>query len=153
MPLKWLDLYGVRDVTDLVPLEGMPLEYLNVTGAAVDDSNSLGSLKALQILLIDDTRITDLGALRELRLERISLLHTAVTDLTPLQGMSLKQIRIDRPTEYQIGPPLKFAELGYRDGADVLREFIYWKRYEDKGLDWFDQNAIFDNVLGGQAVR
>ena len=58
-------------------------------------ASPLGSLKALRILLLDDTRITDLGALRELQLERISLLRTAVTDLTPLKGMSLKQLRID----------------------------------------------------------
>src|SRR5262249_50993083 len=29
MPLKWLDIYEVRGVTNLVPLEDMPLEYLN----------------------------------------------------------------------------------------------------------------------------
>jgi hypothetical protein len=38
----------------------------------------------------------------------------------------------------------------WRDKADVLREFIFWKQYEEKGLDYFDQKAIFDNVLGGK---
>jgi hypothetical protein len=128
MPLKWLDLYGVRDVTDLVPLQGMPLGYLNVTGAAVGDSYSLGTLKALRLLLIDDTRITDLGPLRELQLEQISLLRTAVTDLTPLKGMSLKRIRIDyRP-----------------DREKFLRSF--------KGLEFINDKpvAVFWKEVGGK---
>jgi hypothetical protein len=95
MPLKWLDLAEVRGVTDLFPLEGMPLEYLNMTGAAVDDLHSVSSLKSLRWLVLDGTRITTLEPLRPLRLERISLLHTGVTDLTPIQGMPLKRLRLD----------------------------------------------------------
>ncbi len=53
-------------------------------------------------------------------------------------------------TEYQTGPPQPFDELHWRDKADVLREFIDWKHYGDKGLDYFDHKAIFDNVLGGK---
>jgi serine/threonine protein kinase len=95
MPLKWLDLYDVRGVTDLLPLRGMPLEYLNVSGPFVSDATPLGSLKTLRWLILDDTKITDLGPLRSLRLERISLLRMAVTDLTPIEGMPLKQLRLD----------------------------------------------------------
>jgi hypothetical protein len=95
MPLKWLDLEEVRGVTNLVPLEGMPLEFLNVTGTALGNLDSVSSLKSLQRLVLDGTRITTLEPLRPLRLEQISLLRTGVTDLTPIQGMPLKKLRLD----------------------------------------------------------
>jgi hypothetical protein len=95
MPLKWLDLCEVRNVTSLAPLEGMPLEYLNVTGTALSNLDSVTSLKSLRWLILDGTRITTLEPLRPLRLEQISFLHTGVTDLTPLQGMPLKKLRLD----------------------------------------------------------
>ena len=31
-------------------------------------------------------------------------------------------------TELQTGPPVPFAELSWREQADVLREFIHWRR-------------------------
>jgi hypothetical protein len=95
MPLKWLDLTEVRGVTHLVPLEGMPLEYLNVAGTALGNLESVSSLKSLRLLVVDSTRITTLEPLRPLRLEQISLLRTGVTDLTPIQGMPLKVLRLD----------------------------------------------------------
>ena len=102
----------IRGVTDLAPLEGVPLEYLNLTGAAVDDLNSVASLKSLRRLLLDGTRITTLEPLRPLRLERISLLHTGVTDLTPIQGMPLKQLRLDyRPERKKFVRSFKELEL------------------------------------------
>jgi hypothetical protein len=52
-------------------------------------------------------------------------------------------------TELQTGPPVPFAELGRRDKADVL-EFISWDHYQEKGLDWLDQNAIESNVIEGK---
>jgi hypothetical protein len=57
------------------------------------------------------------------------------------------------PTEYQIGPPFPFSELGRRDKADVIDSFIHWNRYREKGLDWRDQNAIQNNVLDGKPPR
>jgi hypothetical protein len=95
MPLMRLDLYEVRGVTNLVPLDGMPLVYLNVTGAALGNLDAAPSLKSLRVLILDGTGIISLEPLRSLRLERISLLRTAVTDLTPIQGMPLKQLRLD----------------------------------------------------------
>jgi hypothetical protein len=63
-----------------------------------------------------------------LRLERISLLHTAVTDLTPLKGMSLKQIRIDyRPDREKFLRSFKRLELINDKPAAV-----FWKEVDAK---------------------
>src|SRR5262249_42760907 len=101
MPLKWLDLYGVRAITDLLPLEGMPLEYLNLTDVRVGGLDRLSSLKALRALILEGTGVTDLRPLRGLPLETISLLRTAVTDLSPLQQMPLKVLVLDYRPEHQ----------------------------------------------------
>ncbi len=53
------------------------------------------------------------------------------------------------PGEYQIGPPVPFAELDRRDKLDVLG-FIGWDRYGKRGLHWRDRLAIRDNVVEGK---
>jgi hypothetical protein len=112
MPLKRLDLAEVRGVSNLVPLEGMPLGYLNVTGTALGNLDSVRSLKSLTILIVDGTPITTLEPLRPLRLEQISLLRTGVTDLTPIQGMPLKLLRLDyRPDREKFVRSFKELEL------------------------------------------
>ncbi len=50
-------------------------------------------------------------------------------------------------TELQTGPPVPFAELNWREKADVLREFISWEYYGQQGLDSRDQEAIRNNVM------
>jgi len=51
-------------------------------------------------------------------------------------------------TELQTGPPVPFAELTWREQADVLREFIHWNRYPAR--DWNDEYTIRDNIAAGK---
>jgi len=51
-------------------------------------------------------------------------------------------------TEMQTGPPVPFAELTWREQADVLRSFIDWDRYPER--DWNDEYTIRDNIAGGK---
>jgi hypothetical protein len=51
-------------------------------------------------------------------------------------------------TELQTGPPIPFAELTWREQADVLREFIHWDRYPERA--WDDEYTIRDNVSAGK---
>lgn len=51
------------------------------------------------------------------------------------------------------GPPVLFAELTWREQADVLRSFIPWDHYSGQGLDGRDQNAIRNNVMDGKPAR
>jgi hypothetical protein len=128
MPLKWLDLCEVRAVTSLAPLDGMPLEYLNVTGAALGNLEAAPSLKSLRVLILDGTGITSLEPLRPLRLERISLLRTAVTDLTPIQGMPLKRLRLDyRPDREKF--VRSFTGLEFINDKPVG---VFWKEVDGK---------------------
>jgi hypothetical protein len=51
-------------------------------------------------------------------------------------------------TELQTGPPVPFAELTWREQADVLRSFIPWNRYPEAG--WLDEYRIRDNIAAGK---
>jgi Leucine-rich repeat (LRR) protein len=128
MPLKWLDLYGVHGITDLSPLGNMPLEYLNVSGTTVTDLHTVSTLKSLRWLLLDGTPISTLEPLRSLRLERISLLQTGLTDLTLIQGMPLKQLRLDyRPDRERF--VRSFEELEFINDKPVG---VFWNEVQGK---------------------
>ena len=51
-------------------------------------------------------------------------------------------------TELQTGPPVPFADLTWREQADVLREFIHWNRYPEAA--WDDGYRIRDNIAAGK---
>src|SRR5262245_47594057 len=53
-----------------------------------------------------------------------------------------------RLSELQTGPPIPFAELTWREQADVLRSFIRWDRYPERA--WDDEYRIRDNIAGGK---
>jgi hypothetical protein len=50
--------------------------------------------------------------------------------------------------ELQTGPPVAFAELSWREQADVLREFIHWSHYPERA--WNDEYTIRENIAGGK---
>lgn len=54
-------------------------------------------------------------------------------------------------TELQTGPPVPFAELTWREQADVLREFIHWDRYPERA--WNDEYTIRDNIAAGNRPK
>ena len=53
-----------------------------------------------------------------------------------------------RLTELQTGPPVPFAELTWREQADVLRSFIPWNRYPEAA--WNDEYRIRKNIAAGK---
>jgi len=56
-------------------------------------------------------------------------------------------------SELQTGPPIAFAELTWREQADVLDSFISWSHYQERGLGWRDQRAIEKNVRDGKPTQ
>ncbi len=51
-------------------------------------------------------------------------------------------------SELQTGPPVAFADLHWRDQADILREFIPWHRYPERA--WNDEYTIQKNIEAGK---
>lgn len=71
MKLEKLEMYAT-DVSDLSPLAGMPLKYLNI-------ASNRGQLR-------------DLRPLAGMPLERLNASSTGIADLSPLRGMPLREV-------------------------------------------------------------
>ena len=87
MPLDTLTVWA--KVSDLSPLKGMKLVNLYLPAINTDDLTALSDMKTLKDLSISDTEISDLSALKGLKLTRLDVSGTRVTDLSPLKGMKL----------------------------------------------------------------
>jgi serine/threonine protein kinase/Leucine-rich repeat (LRR) protein len=87
MPLDTLTVWA--KVSDLSPLKGMKLVNLYLPAINTDDLTALSDMKTLKDLSISDTEISDLSALKGLKLTHLDVSGTRVTDLSPLKGMKL----------------------------------------------------------------
>jgi hypothetical protein len=128
MPLQWLDVAEVRGVSDLGPLTGMPLDYLNLTDLPVSDLAPLASLKSLTALVLDGMPVSDLAPLRGLGLEKLSILNIPAKDHSPLKELPLKRLRLDyRADREQFVRSFK--------GLEVINDkpvAEFWKEVEGK---------------------
>jgi Leucine-rich repeat (LRR) protein len=82
-------------VSDLSPLKGMPLVYLNLAHLPVSDLSLFKDMTTLTTLVLDDMPVSDLSPLKGLPLESLRIYHTRVSDLAPLEGMRLRQLGLD----------------------------------------------------------
>ncbi len=97
-PLRGLQLTflncGGTPVADLTPLRGMPLTYLNCGYTRVADLTPITDMP-LTCLYCNCTRVSDLAPVRGMRLELLYSGGARVTDLSPLEGMPLHTLTAD----------------------------------------------------------
>lgn len=109
MPLVQLDASVLPQLDDLTPLKGMPLASLNLNRAhAVHD---LMPLKGMPLTFLDIGRCEKVRSLEPLRgtpLKDLWTYENGVTDLRPLQGMTLDYI--------------SFTPGNTKQGLEVIRE-------------------------------
>jgi Leucine-rich repeat (LRR) protein len=120
MPLTWLDLFDARGVTNLRPLQGMPLEYLNLSNLPVTDLSVLRGMTSLQQLVLDGTPVADLAPVKDLELRELAIQRTKISDLSALQQMELSQI--------------VFTPRNITKGLGILRDM---KSLKTIGIDWY----------------
>lgn len=80
-------------LVDISPLEGIPIEGLEVTSTLVKDISPLRN-SPLTSLRVDNTNVTDLSPIRNAKLTRLMILNTMISDLTPLQGMPMTYLHM-----------------------------------------------------------
>jgi serine/threonine protein kinase len=80
-------------LVDISPLEGIPIEGLEVTSTLVEDLSPLRNTP-LTFLRVDNTNVTDLSPIRNAKLNRLFIHNTMISDLTPLQGMALTYLHM-----------------------------------------------------------
>jgi Leucine-rich repeat (LRR) protein len=119
-------------VTDLSPLEGMPLQMLWLNGTPVRDITPLRGLPLVSLTLAD-TKVADISPLKGHPMQRLHIAGTEVTDLSPLQWMQLTRL-VFTPSRIKTG--LEYArnmksleEIGV-DFNERMRPAEFWRQYD-----------------------
>lgn len=80
-------------VTNIEPLRGLPLKFLDLTQLPISDLAPLAGMP-LNELYLEGTQVTDLTPLKGMPLRVLRMEHIPVSDLTPLAGMRLEQLNV-----------------------------------------------------------
>jgi len=103
MPLESLKL-GYTKVTDISPLKGLPLKHLDLVDSELTDISALEGmpLEGLDIRMCESGKITNLTALRGMKLKWLNLNPNTVTKgMDIIRDMkSLEQINRQAPDEF-----------------------------------------------------
>jgi Leucine-rich repeat (LRR) protein len=122
MPLKVLDIEYTK-VEDLEPIRGMPLEWISVTDTKVADIGALTGMKTLTNVGLGGTKVTDLTPLTGLTLSVVVINKLKIPSLSPLAGMPLKQLLAFETTIGDMSVisqlPLEHLHLGAAKLTDI----------------------------------
>jgi hypothetical protein len=105
LPLVFLDC-GWTKVSDLSALKGMPLDVLLCGNAPIAD---LSPLQGMTLTFLDcgGTQISDLSPLKGMPLSRLTCDRTQAPDLSPLRGMPLTSLNCSQNSHVSDLSPLK----------------------------------------------
>jgi formylglycine-generating enzyme required for sulfatase activity len=121
--LKRLDLWGCRQVTDAgwAPFKDLTLLQLGNTKVTDAGLAHVTGCKTLTHLYLDNTQVTEAGLthVKGTPLRLLAIENTGITDLTPLQGMPLEEIRL--------------TPKNITRGLDILRDM---KSLKTIGIEW-----------------
>ena len=111
MQLEFLEIVRATDLSDLRPLNDMPLSNnLSVCDSSVRDLSPLQGMP-LTSLWIGNTRVKDLTSLKGMPLTALGCWGTTVHDLTPLTGMQLTHLNLNGSSQVVDLTPLKGMPL------------------------------------------
>ena len=109
-------------LSDLSPLNGMPLANLYLWGTKVSDLSPLRGMP-LWLLICDGTQVTDLSPLQGMNLTNLGITQTKISDLSPLKGMNLTFFSFGNTLVSDISPlrgmPLNFVHFPQTKVADL----------------------------------
>jgi serine/threonine protein kinase len=89
--LRVLELVASRNIKDLSPLTGMPLDRLSLAYTKVSDLTPLTGME-LTNLNCDSIKVLDLSPLKGMPLKDLAIHNTLVSDLSPLARMPLTSL-------------------------------------------------------------
>lgn len=120
-------------VTQLTPLKGMQLKYLNIASTPIID---LSPLKGMQLnhVTLNHTPITDLSPLRGMPLQFLLMQGSNVSDLSPLDGMDLTDLAFT-PGAVTKGIEVirrmkSLKNIGGDGHGDRIPAAEFWKKYD-----------------------
>jgi len=124
MQLEELHLWGQSRLSNLRPIQGMPMTKFLCACTSVTDLSPLKGMR-LTSLQTQTTGVSDLTPLKGMPLEELWCFKTKITDLSPLLGMPLKILRCDFKTERDTAILRSIKTLETINGVTV-KEF--WQR-------------------------
>ncbi len=125
MPLTTLGLESHRNLSDISPLKGMPLTELSLWGCR--NFRDLTPVRGMPLtsLTLGGTAVSDLSPLAEIKsLRNVFLIDcAAVTDLSPIQRIPLKNLNIAHTNAKDVsvlkGMPLKALSITFKPDRDT----------------------------------
>jgi len=128
LPLSILDC-GNNPIADFSPLRGMPLNILRAKSTLVSDLSPLAE-SPIHVLQLAETPVKDLSPIKGCSLRLLSFWSTPVSDLSPLAGMTtLKRLECERTQVTDLSPlhGLKLEHLACQESPiedySILAEF------------------------------
>jgi internalin A len=103
MPISQLYLEENRRLSDLSPLRGMPLHKLYLENTAVENLAPVRGAPLMELNAVG-TRVKDLSPLVESRLQMLWLSGCPVTDLSPLKKVPLVSLTVENTPVADISP-------------------------------------------------
>ena len=76
-------------ITDISPLEGIGINYLELVGLPIEDYSVVRTLPNLKGLTLENAGLQDLEVVRGLPLTNLHVPNNKIVDLSPLKGMPL----------------------------------------------------------------
>ena len=136
-----------QQIEDISPLEGLPLEYLSLTGNQVRDIGPLSGCAGLQILDLGENPVRDIQLLRGLTMLReLNVEATGLTSLDVLSGSKLEKLnaRSTWVTDYGVLADCQGLRsliagdlpAGAWEGIGGLTGLEEWRVYSSSGLDF-----------------
>jgi serine/threonine protein kinase/Leucine-rich repeat (LRR) protein len=109
----WRVDFHSHPITDLAPLRGSRIGYLDLGRSPVTDLTPLRGLP-LDVLALSGTKVTDLAPIAGMKLTLLNLSRTTVKDISVVRGMPLREIYLGD------GVPVDLAPLHEIDTLEVV---------------------------------
>jgi serine/threonine protein kinase/Leucine-rich repeat (LRR) protein len=117
-------------ITNLTPLRGMPLSYLNLTGQPVSDLSALRFMPDLRRLVLENLPVSDLSLtpLKGLKVEEMAIKGTKFSDMEAIKTLPLWKLAMDdRPGREELYRSMKgLKEINHKPAEE------FWKEVEAK---------------------
>ena len=120
-------------LSDLSPLRGMRLGFLNCSHSQVSDLSPLAGMP-LWDLAFNDSFVTDLSVVRGMPLELLFCDDTEITDFSPVEGMRLTNLNFT-PRKISQGIDVvrqmsTLTSIGLGWGTKPFSPEEFWKKYD-----------------------
>ncbi len=136
--LENADFQNTR-VTDISPLQGIPLRYLSLSNTGITDISPLTGAPLIRLRL-SESPVLDLSPLEGMPLEALYCDRTSVADYEVIKALGVKELSLTLPqfhnaSESSVRDALAEQWFAGRQGAwNVLSHEEYWKGFKEEQL-------------------